>query len=318
MSRAVRLVLALSAALLATVGVAFAATVVGSAGNDRLTGTAGPDALYGGPGDDTLDGGGGIDDLDGGPGADDIRGGGGEDAVSYGGRSEAIAVTLDDKANDGAAGERDNVHRDVEDIYGGSGDDTLTGSAGANTIDGGAGNDTIDGGKGTDGLYGGPGDDAIDAKDHVVDTVDCGPGTDVVNADSFDIVTGCERHGTGRALPSAKTTGGITNLWTSGATTTVTTLVVHDLDPPNANVNVRCDGGGCPFAARRFPTSGAGAQLTPAFRGAKLKPGATIVITLTSPGTLGKYVKFTVREHKIPAYKAACVAPGASAPIKCP
>lgn len=318
MSRAIRIVVAAAAVLLATAAAALAATVVGTAGPDALTGTPGPDALYGAAGDDRLDGLAGIDDLDGGPGADEIRGGAGQDAVSYGSRAEAVTVTLNDQPDDGAAGERDDVRRDVEDIYGGSGDDRLNGSSGANTIDGGSGNDTIVGGKGTDGLYAGPGDDAIDAKDGAVDTVDCGPGSDIVNADRADIVKNCERRGSGRALPSAKTTGGITNLWTAGARTTVTVLVVHDLDPPTANVDVRCRGGGCPFGTRRFPTSGAGAQLTPAFKGAKLKPGATIVITLTSPGTLGKYVKFTVRDHKIPAYRAACVAPGTTAPLKCP
>jgi hypothetical protein len=318
MSRAIRIVMAVAAVLLATAAAAVAATVVGTAGPDTLTGTPGADALYGGAGDDRLDGLAGIDDLDGGPGADDLHGGAGQDAVSYGGRAEAVTVTLDDKPDDGAAGERDDVHRDIEDIYGGDGDDTLTGSSGANTIDGGPANDTIVGGKGTDGLYGGPGDDAIDSKDGTVDTVDCGPGSDIVDADRADNVKNCEHRGSGRAQPSAKTTGAITNLWTAGATTTVTVLVVHDLDPSTANVDLRCHGGGCPFGSRRFPTSGAGAQLTPAFKGAKLKPGATVVITLTSPGTLGKYVKFSVRDHKIPAYKAACVAPGATAPIKCP
>jgi hypothetical protein len=103
-----------------------------------------------------------------------------------------------------------------------------------------------------------------------------------------------------------------------GGTTVVNTLLVHDLNPPSAGVDVRCRGDGCPFASRHFTTSGAGADLTAAFRGAKLKPKATIVITLTSPGTLGKYVKFTVRDNEIPAYKPGCLGPGASAQTNCP
>jgi hypothetical protein len=77
-------------------------------------------------------------------------------------------------------------------VWGGDGDDTLTGNDGANALDGFDGRDTITGGGGGDVIYGGPGDDTIAARDGVADQVDCGPGTDSVTADAADSVIGCE------------------------------------------------------------------------------------------------------------------------------
>jgi Ca2+-binding RTX toxin-like protein len=165
------------------------ATLNGGAGNDRLTGGGGDDALNGGDGndglsggegDDALDGGEGDDHLDGGGGADAISGGAGRDGVNYSRRTAALNVSLDGNADDGAAGEGDNVAEDVERVHGGSGDDTLTGSSASNILAGGAGNDTISGGGGGDALDGGPGDDTIsgDAGD---DRANGGDGNDTLN-----------------------------------------------------------------------------------------------------------------------------------------
>ena len=59
----------------ATIKVAIANTIAGTAGDDDLTGTSGIDALSGGLGDDVMRGGGGRDFLDGGDGNDELRGG---------------------------------------------------------------------------------------------------------------------------------------------------------------------------------------------------------------------------------------------------
>lgn len=94
--------------------------IEGRAGNDTLTiQRAVIDAtLVGGAGDDTMTGGDGDDVFDQGTapdGADDLRGGGGADVADYGRRpAGSVTVTFDDTANDGAAGERDNVRADVE------------------------------------------------------------------------------------------------------------------------------------------------------------------------------------------------------------
>jgi serralysin len=49
----------------------------------------------------------------------------------------------------------------IENAFGGSGNDTITGNAAANYLDGGAGNDTLYGGTGNDLLYGGAGTDTL-------------------------------------------------------------------------------------------------------------------------------------------------------------
>jgi Ca2+-binding RTX toxin-like protein len=304
-------------ALAASAGAQAAGVISGTAGDDKLVGTTGDDSLYGRAGNDRLDGGPGNDSLDGGRGSDDIYGGAGQDAVSYSSSLAGVTATLDKRANDGAPGESDNLRTDVEDVYGSTHDDVLTGDGRANTIDGGAGNDTITGGRGTDGLFGGPGDDVIDAKDGTQDLVDCGPGTDIVNADKVDSVSSCEKRGKGRTLPSVKATGLVTNIWTATARyTTVNRLLVHDISPAGASVLVNCHGDGCPFARRTFP--GPTVELTPAFRGRRLSVGTRLEIFITAPEALSKYVGFTMRRTKVPLTRFACAAPDSMKPIRCP
>ncbi|HEX8627525.1 MAG TPA: calcium-binding protein, partial [Catenuloplanes sp.] len=160
----------------------------GEGGADVLAGNLGPDFLDGGPGDDRITGGGHNDQLTDGPGddrvrgddgddelytglgADDLDGGPGVDTARYDWEHPAVTVTLDGQANDGAAGEADNVRATVEGLHGTSGADTLTGNGAANTLVGwgGAdrlrglgGADTLESGDGADWLSGGDGDDHL-------------------------------------------------------------------------------------------------------------------------------------------------------------
>jgi Ca2+-binding RTX toxin-like protein len=147
--------------------------------------------MDGGSGNDTESGGSGNDTFveDGtSNGSDVFQGGPGTDTVSYANRKSALKVTIDGVANDGAAGEADNVKRDVENLIGGSGKDTLTGSAAANVLSGGSGNDRLSGGAGNDKLtggpcrdtlLGGPGNDIFFAGDRWADIVNGGAGKDV-------------------------------------------------------------------------------------------------------------------------------------------
>ncbi|HEY0890942.1 MAG TPA: Calx-beta domain-containing protein [Nocardioides sp.] len=94
-------------------------TLVGGPGRDTLTTrSAIPTVFAGGSGDDVLSGGSGADTFDQGAapdGADDITGGQGSDTVDYTARpAGSVRVSLDDIADDGAPGEGDNVHADVE------------------------------------------------------------------------------------------------------------------------------------------------------------------------------------------------------------
>jgi Ca2+-binding RTX toxin-like protein len=140
-----------------------AGTLAGGAGNDviRLGSSAAASTLNGGAGNDTLTGGPSDDTLDGGDGADVMSGGAGRDLVSYRSRTAPVIATIDSVANDGAAGEGDNIVADVEDVFGGSANDDITGSVLDNRLFGGAGNDVLNGLGGTDVLAPGNGDDRL-------------------------------------------------------------------------------------------------------------------------------------------------------------
>jgi hypothetical protein len=67
--------------------------------------------------------------------------------------------------------------------------DSIDGLAGNDTIEGLGGNDVLRGGPGRDRILGGAGNDSIAVNgDGASDTVSCGPGTDIVNADLGDTV----------------------------------------------------------------------------------------------------------------------------------
>jgi Ca2+-binding RTX toxin-like protein len=128
-------------------------TVGGTSGADGLCGEGGDDLLLGFAGADLLFGGSDNDVLDGGPGADQISGGNGfADVVDYSDRSTPVTVALGDALPDGGAedGAGDTVDASVEDIWGGSANDALTGDANDNAIDGGLGADVMSGGPGID------------------------------------------------------------------------------------------------------------------------------------------------------------------------
>ena len=144
-------------------------------GNDSISGSSGADTLLGGAGRDTLVGGLGNDRLDGGDGLDD--------AVSYETLTSGISVAF----NLGSAlisvslTETDQLIN-IENVYGGSGADTLSGAGDsvAHLLSGGAGNDLLLGGLAADTLLGGAGNDTVLAS-FGDDSLDGGAGTDVIS-----------------------------------------------------------------------------------------------------------------------------------------
>ena len=138
----------------------------GADGNDTLIGGGGADTLIGGAGDDVLAGGGGTDIIDGGDGID---------TNSFVGiNGDVTASLVDGTASYGPINE---TFVNIENLTGGSGNDTLTGDAGANVLDGADGNDTLIGGAGADTLIGGAGDDVL-AGGGGTDIIDGGDGID--------------------------------------------------------------------------------------------------------------------------------------------
>ena len=173
----------------------------GDDGGDRLEGVGGNDVLEGAAGDDSFDDGAGDDAISGGPnndffsvgtGRDAISGGDGSDTADFGPRTGPVTITLNDQADDGEAGEGDNVGSDVESATGGSGNDRIVAGPSSAYLYGGAGNDSITGGPGEQRIEGNEGDDTIDSRDGAFDSIDCGAGNDVVFADADDSTTGCE------------------------------------------------------------------------------------------------------------------------------
>jgi Ca2+-binding RTX toxin-like protein len=164
--------------------------IIGSSGNDTLVGSDAPNVIQGGPGNDIIQGGGDTDTLDGGAGNDFLQGqagddhllggagddildggtgkntfsgGDGQDAVDYSNNTTSVVSIPDGVANDGNNGgaQGDNVGADVEDVYGGSGNDTLMAGTDGGVIDGGPGNDTLLSGPGSDLIIGGDGIDNV-------------------------------------------------------------------------------------------------------------------------------------------------------------
>ncbi|HEX8573846.1 MAG TPA: cadherin domain-containing protein [Allosphingosinicella sp.] len=161
-------------------GSAAANLLEGGLGNDTLWGRAGNDSLVGGDGGDVLHGEDGADTLDGGAGDDTMAGGAGIDQLAGGDGTDLfhLAVVAEDTVDGGAgidtasfaeatapisADLNNTAHKlaNIENLVGGSGNDSLLGSAVNNRLEGGAGDDTLDGRAGTDVLLGGAGDDLL-------------------------------------------------------------------------------------------------------------------------------------------------------------
>ena len=191
--------------------------LVGSPHGDVLTGSNSsvPEYLDGGLGDDVLTGNGGPDVFlteflaDG---ADRMTGGPGVDTVDYSERTRPITATLNfGGADDGEAGERDELIGSNEHIIGGRAGDTIRAPAGStarHSLHGGGGSDTIHGSDGPDILFGSSGtdtmlafggSDTVYALDFASDTVGCGSGTDTAQLDSTrDGHTSCENRTVGK------------------------------------------------------------------------------------------------------------------------
>lgn len=113
----------------------------GGAGNDAITGSAGADTLVGGLGNDSLSGGNGVDTVD----------------YSY--SASNWTINLAATSAQAVSGAEIDTITTVENVIGGSSNDTITGTTGNNILKGGAGADRISGGLGNDTLDGGLGID---------------------------------------------------------------------------------------------------------------------------------------------------------------
>ncbi|MBK8294540.1 MAG: hypothetical protein IPK93_07105 [Solirubrobacterales bacterium] len=173
----------------------------GGGGTDILRGVDGSDYLVGGDGDDDIDGGNGNDAVEEGSqanGADLLVAGPGQDQLQYGAREAPVLLSENGLADDGAAGEGDNLGGDFEFLTTGDGDDTISGSPRGASYNSGDGNDAVSAGGGNDVVYGGYGNDVI-AGEAGSDSLEGGPGDDSVSGgDGNDFITdGNDQAGSG-------------------------------------------------------------------------------------------------------------------------
>ena len=162
-------------------------TLSGLGGSDQLDGGNGNDTLLGGVGSDVLTGGIGNDWLNGGDGSNILIGGQGDDVYAFDNATVNQLDTVVEQAGEGAdtlnfSSMTDNVTANLtsdtslatmnrrivqtggvgqaanfENVYGGSGTDTLIGNAANNLLMGNGGTDVLSGGAGNDELHGGDG-----------------------------------------------------------------------------------------------------------------------------------------------------------------
>ena len=157
-----------------------ACTIVGTHMDETLEGTSGDDVICGLEGDDYLLGSGGSDIFIGGPGNDSLSAG---RNTNYD-PNDAADVLWGGLGDDSISGDG---HDDV--IYGGAGDDRLRGWAGADRVYGGTGDDVLLGFDGDDRLFGGLGDDELDGHEGT-DHLDGGDGRD--SCINGDVILACE------------------------------------------------------------------------------------------------------------------------------
>ena len=114
-----------------------------------------------------------------------LIGGDGNDTADYSRRNAPLTIELDNVANDGEAGEADDVQADVEGVIGGSDADALTGNDAPNVLDGQGGDDRIQGLNGDDTLDGGDNEDSVSGGGGV-DTITGASGEDKVTGGDGD------------------------------------------------------------------------------------------------------------------------------------
>jgi hypothetical protein len=82
--------------------------------------------------------------------------------------------------------------------------------------------------------------------------------------------------------------------------------------PATARTDVRCSGPGCRMRRHLFGT----ARLTALER--FLRARTRITIRVSSPESIGKYVRLVIRNGSPPKRRDACLLPGETAPVRCP
>jgi RTX calcium-binding nonapeptide repeat (4 copies) len=143
----------------------FADSLTGDGNANTLLGQDGADVIGAAAGNDLVEGGAGNDSIIAGDGADVFDGGADVDTLDYSGSAQtSINVILNGSTSAAVTvtGDSNDTVRNIENIVGTTGADTIFGDALVNTLTGGLGNDTLSGGAGADTLDGGGDFDTVD------------------------------------------------------------------------------------------------------------------------------------------------------------
>ncbi|MFB2532513.1 M10 family metallopeptidase C-terminal domain-containing protein [Paracoccus sp. p3-h83] len=181
-------------------GTADSNLIQSGAGNDQIYGFDGNDLLLGGLGDDRIWAGNGNDSIRVEDGADYVDGGAGADVLElYGAAALRVDLAVTGAQNTGYGLK---TLRGIENLTGGSGNDTLAGDGLANVLRGGAGADVLSGRAGDDVLVGGAGRDVLSGgagADTFVfaSRADSGIGANADRITDFDALDRIDLRGTG-------------------------------------------------------------------------------------------------------------------------
>jgi hypothetical protein len=119
----------------------------------------------------------------------------------------------------------------------------------------------------------------------------------------------------GRAEPWPQIVSTLLHAERVGGGRTRFTLLAVKAVPAGAKVTITCKKKGCPWTrrSRGAPSGAAEMKLTRLFRGSRLKPGATVKVTISHPEMSAKIIRLTIRRKRLPLVTTSCRAPGATA-----
>jgi len=285
--------------------------VIGGSAADVLVGDAGSDELHGADGNDRLDGRGGVDRFAGGNGADTIlaRDGLAERIACGEGADRAVVDDIDTTSGceivQSAADLQPDRDGDGIDAPADCRDTVAAIRPGAFDVPGNGVDEDCRGG------------DAVDLdpdRDGFPLDQDCDDTTARIRPGGVEVFgneTDEDCNGTPEPFPVFEARVRLSSLvFAKPSYTEVTGLLLSALGDGDRIV-VRCKGKGCPIKSRRPkpPKGGGDLAYGKRFKGARLKPGARVVVRITRADGVGAVSRFKMRAAQPPKRRLRCFDP---------